>query len=194
MRLSVGNFMTIDGVMEAPGSDDDSLLEAELQGWSMPYMVDEIGMRILEQLQTNSGILLGRKTYDTFARFWPKMPADDPFGQLMNGKPKWVVSTTLDKADWNNTTIIRNNVFDEIRKLKAQPGNDIAIIGSGELIYSLMQHDLIDHIELLVCPVVLGKGKRMFGEFSAPKHFKLVSTTPFSSGAVILSYDLELKA
>jgi dihydrofolate reductase len=191
-KLVVGNFITLDGVMEAPGPADSSL--PELRGWSMPYMNDEIGMSIMAQIQANDGMLIGRKTYDTFASFWPNIPDSDPFGALMNGKQKYVVSTTLKSADWKNSTLINGNVIDEIRKLKAQPGGNLGITGSGDLIRSLMQHDLIDQFDLLVCPVVLGQGKHLFGEADAMKCFKLVSAIPYNTGAVMLSYELDRKA
>lgn len=159
-RIISGLFMTLDGVVEAPGSADTTLLEK--RGWSEPYMSQEIGMSIFELMQKSDGFLLGRKTYHDFAAFWPSMPAEDPFAQVMNSMPKYVVSTTLDRAEWNNSTLIRN--VEEISRLKQQPGKDINITGSPTLVRSLLDHGLLDEIQFMVCPVVLGTGRRLFNE------------------------------
>lgn len=176
--------MTLDGVVEAPGSADTSL--PEKRGWSEPYMNDEIGMSIFELMQKSDGFLLGRKTYQEFAAFWPTMPAEDPFAQLMNSMPKYVVSTTLARAEWNNSTLIRN--VDEISRLKQQPGKNVNIVGSPTLVRSLLEHNLLDEIQFMVCPVVLGTGKRLFNEGIDTKTLKLVDTKPFDTGMILLSY------
>ncbi len=190
-KIIAATFVTLDGVMEAPGRADTTL--PERRGWSEPYMNQEIGMSILDAMQQSGALLLGRKTYQDFAAFWPSMPDEDPFAKIMNSIPKYVVSTTLGKAEWNNSTLIKENVVEEISRLKQQPGKNISITGSGDLINSLMQHDLIDVYQLMLCPVVLGVGKRLFREGSNTKALKLVDTKPFSSGMVLLSYQPERK-
>ena len=190
-KIIAGTFVTLDGVMEAPGSGDTTL--PDHRGWTEPYMNDEIGMSLLEQIDDSDVILLGRKTYHDFANFWPAVPDSDPFGQRMNNKAKVVVSTTLDKADWKNSTLIKGNLAEEIGKLKQQPGKNISITGSGDLIHSLMQLDLIDEYQLLVFPVVLGIGKRLFSE-GMNKNLTLVEAKPFGTGVVRLTYQPDHKA
>ena len=185
-KLTAGLFMTLDGVIEAPGSGDTSL--PEKRGWSEPFMSEEIGQIIMGQMDDCDGLLLGRKTYEGFAAFWPSVPEDDPFGKRMNGMRKYVVSTTLDEPEWNNSILIKGNVADEIAKLKQQPGKNINITGSGTLVAWLLQHDLIDELQLLMCPVFLGGGERFFKDGSATKVLNLVDAKPFSSGMVMMSY------
>ena len=181
--------MTLDGVVEAPGSADTTL--PEKRGWSEPYMSQEIGMSIFDLIQKSDAFLLGRKTYQDFAAFWPSMPAEDPFAKVMNSMPKYVVSTTLNKAEWNNSTLIRD--MDEISRLKQQPGKDINITGSPTLVRSLLDHGLLDEIQFMVCPVVLGTGKRLFKDQIDTKTLKLVGTKPFETGMVVLSYQPDRK-
>jgi len=190
-KIFAGLFMTLDGVVEAPGSADTTLLEK--RGWSDPYMNQEIGMSILDQMQKSDALLLGRKTYQDFAAFWPTVPDEDPFGKIMNSIPKYVVSNTLKKAEWDNSTLIQGNVIEEISKLKQQSGQSINITGSPTLVQSLLQDDLIDELGLLVCPVVLGMGKRLFKDGSDTKTLKLVETKPFDSGMVMLTYQPDTK-
>jgi dihydrofolate reductase len=188
-RIVSGLFITLDGVVEAPGSGDTTL--PEKRGWSDPYMSQEIGMSIFELMQNSDGFLLGRKTYQDFAAFWPNMPPEDPFAKAMNNMPKYVVSTTLDKAEWDNSTLLRN--VEDVSRLKQQSGRDINITGSPTLVRSLLDHGLLDELQLMVCPVVLGTGKRLFNEGIDTKKFKLVNTKPFDTGMVLLSYQPEHK-
>ena len=176
--------MTLDGIVEAPGSADTTL--PEKRGWSDPYMSQEIGMSIYELIQKSQAFLLGRRTYQDFAAFWPSMPADDPFAQVMNSMPKYVISSTLDKAEWNNSTLLRG--MDDISRLKQTPGKDINITGSPTLVRSLLEQGLLDEIQFMVCPVVLGVGKHLFPEGIDTKTLKLVDAKPFDTGMVLLSY------
>ncbi len=191
-KIIAGLFTTLDGVVEAPGSGDTTL--PEKRGWSEPYMNEEIGMSIINQMNNSDALLLGRKTYQDFAAFWPSIPDTDPFAKIMNSIPKYVVSTTLDKVEWNNSTLIKGNVAEEISRLKQQPGKSINITGSPTLVLSLLQDDLLDELGLLVCPVVLGVGKRLFKDGSDTKALKLVDSKPFSSGMVMLTYQSDGKA
>jgi dihydrofolate reductase len=188
-KLIAAEFLTLDGVMEAPGSADTTL--PERRGWSEPYMTEEIGKIILDQMDASDALLLGRKTYQDFAAFWPSVPDEDPFGKKMNSFAKYVVSKTLNSVNWNNSRLIRGNVAEEVSRLKAQPGKNINIVGSGELVRSLMQNDLIDEYQLMVCPVLLGVGKRLFNEGSDKKSLRLVDTRAFDSGMLLLTYRIE---
>ena len=183
-KIVSGLFITLDGVVEAPGSADTTL--PEKRGWSEPYMSQEIGMSILDLIQKSEAFLLGRKTYQDFAAFWPTIPADDPFAQVMNSMPKYVVSTTLDKAEWNNSTLLRG--VEEISELKQQAGKDINITGSPTLVRSMLEQGLLDEIQFMVCPVVLGVGKRLSPEGIGTKTLRLADTKPFDTGMVLLSY------
>lgn len=183
-KIVSGLFITLDGVVEAPGSADTSL--PEKRGWSEPYMRQEIGMSIFDLIQKSEALLLGRRTYQEFAAFWPSMPADDPFAQVMNSMPKYVVSTTLDQAEWTNSTLLRG--VEEISQLRQQPGKDINITGSPTLVRSLLEQGLLDGIQFMVCPVVLGVGRRLFPDGIDTKNLKLVDAKSFDTGMVLLSY------
>jgi dihydrofolate reductase len=183
-RIISGMFMTLDGVVEAPGLGDTTL--PEKRGWSEPYMSPEIGMSILDLMQKSDGFLLGRRTYQDFAAFWPSMPADDPFAKVMNSMPKYVLSTTLDRAEWNNSILLRS--VDEISRLKQHSGRDINITGSSTLVRSLLQHSLLDELQFMVCLIVLGTGKRLFNNEIGARALRLVGTKPFDTGMVLLSY------
>ena len=177
-KLIVTEFLSLDGVMEEPM-------------WSFPYWNDDIAAFKGEETSNNEPMLLGRVTYDGFAEAWPKRGNADG-GDYFNGTRKYVVSTTLDNADWNNSTLIKDNVVEEIRKLKQQDGPDIVVHGSATLIQTLMQHDLVDRFRLLVYPVVLGKGKRLFKEGSTAT-LKLVESRALGSGVTALIYDVDRK-
>lgn len=175
MKLIVTEFMTLDGVVGEP------------QEWSFPYWSDETGKFKFEELQGTDAHLLGRITYQSFASAWPERTDEQGFAERMNSLPKYVVSTTLKKAEWNNSTIIKTNVVEEIAKLKKQPGGDILIAGSMTLIRTLMEHDLVDEYRLLVYPIVLGKGKRLFSDGVAAS-LQLTESKPMGSGVVLLRY------
>jgi dihydrofolate reductase len=185
-RIIVSEFVSLDGVMEGPGPDDPF----KLAGWTMPYWEKEIGQFKFAELFASDALLLGRVTYQGFAAAWPPRKDEMGFADRMNSLPKLVVSTTLNEVAWNNSRLIKGNLTEEIFKLKQQPGQDILIAGSAKLVRSLVQLDLIDRFQLLVYPVVLGSGKRLFSEESDTK-LKLVETKTFSSGVVLLSYQPE---
>jgi dihydrofolate reductase len=182
MKLVVTEFMTLDGVVEAPNE------------WSFPYWTDETGKFKLEELLATDVQLLGRVTYEGFASAWPGMERDEAgFADKMNSMPKYVVSTTLKKAEWNNSTIIKSNVVEEVSALKKQSGGDILVAGSMTLIRALMEHDLVDEYRLLTYPVVLGKGKRLFSDGMSAS-LKLTESRPMgSTGVVLLRYQPERK-
>ncbi|MFN8375616.1 MAG: dihydrofolate reductase family protein [Anaerolineae bacterium] len=185
-KVTAGLFMTLDGVVEAPGSGDTTL--PGKRGWSERFTNEEIGTLILNQIDNCDALLLGRKTYQGFAAFWPSVPDENPFGYRMNNTPKVVVSTTLSSVEWKNSTLLKGNLADEINRLKQQPGKNISMTGSTELVYSLLQLGLIDELQLMICPVVLGVGKRLFKESDVPLYLKLADSRSFSTGIVMLTY------
>jgi dihydrofolate reductase len=187
-KLIVSEFMTLDGVMQAPGGkDEDTDGGFEYGGWTIPYWHDDIGRAFLQMMQDCDAILLGRRTYVTHAEAFEPMKPGNPFGDAMNAPKKYVVSKTLQKPIWRNTTIIRDNVIDSVRSLKAEPGRNILIDGSSRLVHALLVHGLVDELHLLVYPLSLGKGKRVLPE-GVRLEFSLLSTTPYPSGVVRLHY------
>jgi dihydrofolate reductase len=173
-KLVVTEFLSLDGVMEAPM-------------WTFPYWNDEIAAFKGEESTASDALLLGRVTYEGFAEAWPARTDVESGGVYFNGVRKYVVTTTLDKAEWNNSVIIRDNVADEIAKLKQQDGSDITIHGSGKLVQSLIPTGLIDRYRFLIYPVVLGKGQRLFEGIDTK--LKLVESKSFSSGVVGVIYE-----
>ena len=182
-KIFVTEFVSLDGVMEDPGGAEKFVHG----GWTMPYWNDEIGKFKFDELRASDALLLGRVTYQGFAAAWPSRTDEEGFAQRMNSLPKYVVSTTLDKAEWTNSHLIKGEISKEVFKLKQQPGQDIMVAGSNKLVQTLMQHDLVDEYRLLVYPVVLGSGKRLFGDASKVT-LKPVETRMFSSGVVLLRY------
>lgn len=171
--IVVTEFVSLDGVMEHPA-------------WTFPYWNDEIARFKGDETDAADALLLGRVTYEGFAAAWPD--SEDEGAPYMNSVAKYVVSSTLTSAEWNNTSLIRDDVVETIRQLRAQPGKDILVYGSATLVQTLMQNDLVDRYRLLVYPVVLGAGKRLF-QTGTTATLKLVSTQSFSSGVVGLIYE-----
>ncbi len=187
-KLIVSEFMTLDGVMQAPGGkDEDRDGGFEHGGWTIPYWHDDIGATFGELMQNTDAFLLGRKTYVTHAEAFEPLPPGDVFGDMMNAPKKYVVSKTLRKPIWRDTTIIRDNVIDAVRKLKAEAGKNILTDGSSQLVHTLIEHDLVDELHLLVYPITLGAGKRVLPE-GVHKKFKLKSAKPYPTGVVGLHY------
>jgi dihydrofolate reductase len=190
-KLIVSEFMTLDGVMQAPGGkDEDRDGGFEHGGWTIPYWHDDIGKAFGALMQNTDAFLLGRRTYVTHAEAFEPMPAGDFFGDMMNSPKKYVVSKTLQKPIWRDTTIIREDVIESVRKLKAQPGKNILTDGSSQLVHALIANDLVDELHLLVYPLVLGTGKRVLPNGVHAK-FRLKSATPYPTGVVGLHYTLQ---
>jgi dihydrofolate reductase len=180
--------MTLDGVIQAPGGkDEDRDGGFEHGGWTWPYWHDDIGASFVALMQGTDAFLLGRKTYVTHAQAFEPLPAGDFFGDLMNAPKKYVVSRTLTEPIWRDTTIIRDDPVEAVRALKAQPGGNIMTDGSSQLVHALLEHDLVDELHLLLYPLTVGGGKRLFpdGTYST---FALVSAKPYPSGVVGLHY------
>lgn len=172
-KLVVTEFVSLDGIMEAPA-------------WTFPYWNDEIANFKGEESEASDALLLGRVTYQGFAAAWPQ--SKDEGAAYFNNVRKYVVSTTLDKVEWNNSILIKDNIVEEIAKLKQQEGKDITVHGSATLVQTLTQHDLVDSYRLLVYPLVVGKGIRLFQEGTTAK-LNLVKTQSFSSGVAALVYE-----
>ncbi|HEX6271776.1 MAG TPA: dihydrofolate reductase family protein [Polyangiaceae bacterium] len=187
-KLVVSEFISLDGVIQAPGGADEDTDNGFSQGgWTMPYWHDDIGARFGAFMQDVDAFLLGRRTYITHAQAFEPMPAGDPFGDMMNAPAKYVVSTTLEKPIWRNTTIIRDNVVEAVRALKAQAGKTIITDGSSKLVHTLLANDLVDELHLLLYPLALGGGKRLFPE-KVQRKFALKAASPFPTGVVDLHY------
>src|SRR6185369_3724918 len=187
-KLIVSEFLSLDGVMQAPGgAEEDTEGGFKHGGWTVPYWHDAIGGAFGAMMQDTDAFLLGRKTYVTHANAFEPMPAGDLFGDMMNAPAKYVVSKTLDKPIWRNTTIIRDDVVEAVRQLKAAPGKNILTDGSHQLVHTLLAHDLVDELHLLLYPLTVGGGKRLFPE-GTPRKFKLVDAKPLASGVVSIHY------
>ncbi|MET9480402.1 dihydrofolate reductase family protein [Streptomyces sp. NPDC006638] len=187
MELTATTFVSLDGVMQAPGApDEDTSGGFPYGGWVVPFSDDDMGAFVAENFGRVDAFLLGRRTYDIFSSYWPLVtdPADPVAGPL-NTLPKYVVSTTLEKAEWENTTVISSDVAEEIRRLKSRPGRQLQIHGSGALVRSLMAEGLIDTYHLLVFPVRLGRGARLFPEGGTPAAFRTTAARTTSTGVVI---------
>ncbi|MGR6012968.1 dihydrofolate reductase family protein [Bacillus paranthracis] len=178
-KIIVSMYLSLDGVMEEPA-------------WTAPYFNEEVAKFQSNLLFESEALLLGRVTYQGFAAAWPSMTDEEGFADKMNSIPKFVASTTLEKTEWN-ANLIKDNVIEEISKLKEQPGQNLLIYGSGDLTQTLMQHDLIDEYHFIVNPVIVGSGKRLFKTGNDTKALKLIETITTSSGVVILSYQPEKK-
>ena len=189
-KLIVSEFVTLDGVMQAPGGkDEDRDGGFEHGGWTLPYWHDDIGAAFVGLMRECDAFLLGRRTYVTHAEAFEPLPAGDFFGDLMNAPKKYVVSRTLQQPIWRDTTIIRDDVIESVRALKAQPGKNILTDGSSQLVHALLQHGLVDELHLLVYPIALGSGKRVFPN-GVDTAFELKSATPYPTGVVGLHYAL----
>jgi dihydrofolate reductase len=185
-KVVVSEYVTLDGVMEDPGGGEGG----KYGGWSFQYWDDEAAKFKFDELYASDALLLGRVTYQGFAKAWPSLKDEAGFADRMNSLTKYVVSTTLQKAEWNNSRLIKKNVAEEVSKLKQQPGQDILVAGSAQLVHTLMQNDLVDEIRLMVHPVIVGGGKRLFSDGSDRKVLNLAGTKTFSKGITVLTYQL----
>ena len=177
-KITAGLFVSLDGVVGSP------------EKWQLPYFGEDMGEAVGAAMAAADAMLLGRVTYQEFASYWPGVSSEEQsFAGYMNDTPKYVVSTTLEEPlGWNNSTLIKGNVAEEVARLKQQPGKNIGITGSATLVRSLLRDDLLDELGLMVHPVVVGSGKRLFEEGGAPKGLKLVDSKTFSTGVVYLTY------
>jgi dihydrofolate reductase len=185
VRVVVTEFVSLDGVVEDPGGSEDF----EYGGWSFEFDRGEEGDKFkLDEALASEALLLGRVTYQGFADAWPSRSGE--FADKFNTMPKYVVSTTLEDPEWTNSTVIGGNVAEEVSKLREQPGGDLVVHGSPTLVQALTEHDLVDEYRLMVFPVVLGKGKRLFGETNDKKTLRLTGSQPVGKdGVVVLTYE-----
>ena len=177
-KIVAGLFVSLDGVFESPDQ------------WHFPYFNDEMGEAVGAQMAESDAMLLGRQTYEEFAGFWPQQGSEVDGADHMNTTPKFVVSTTLASAAWQNTTVIRGNLGEALTRLKQQPGKEIAVVGSGTLVRSLLRDNLLDELRLLVHPIVVGHGKRLFPDGTDQQPLKLVESKTFGTGVLYLTYQL----
>jgi dihydrofolate reductase len=187
-KLIVSEFMSLDGVIQAPGGkDEDRDGGFAYGGWTLPYWHDDIGKSFFALMQDCDAFLLGRRTYETHAEAFEPMAPGNPFGDAMNAPRKYVVSKTLQQPTWRSTTIIRDDMIEAVRALKAEPGKNILTDGSSQLVQALLLHDLVDELHLLVYPLILGGGKRILPD-GVHRTFTLMSATPYPTGVVGLHY------
>jgi len=191
-KIVVSEFMSLDGVIQAPGGKDEDTEGGFTQGgWTWPYWDDAIGDHFTNVMSEGDTLLLGRKTWHIHGGAFEPMADGDPNEPGFNAMQKYVVSTTLaDASAWRNSTLIKDNVIEEVRALKAQPGKNIFIDGSSVLIQTLARHDLIDEYYLLVYPIVLGGGKKIFPD-DVRRNLRLVEARPLSSGVVLTHYTVD---
>jgi dihydrofolate reductase len=189
-KIVVLTFVTLDGIMQAPGGPkEDPSGDFKYGGWSVGYWDDFMGKVMEIQMSKPFDLLLGRKTYEIFAAYWPH--AQEPGADYLNEAKKYVVSTTLGKLDWNNSTLITGDTVDEIKKLKKQEGPEIQVHGSSNLIQTLLKNDLIDEFRLKIFPITIGTGKRLFGDGTIPASFKLIETKSSTTGVIVATYTRE---
>jgi dihydrofolate reductase len=182
-RIVVTEFVSLDGVMEDPGGSENFAQG----GWSFKISRGDEGDKFkLDETFASEALLLGRVTYEGFAEAWPSR--DGEFADKFNNMPKYVVSSTLDEPEWNNSTVLKGDVVEEVRKLKEEQDGDIVVHGSARLVQTLIEHDLVDELRLMVYPVVLGSGKRLFGDTSDGKPLRLVESKVVGDGVSILIY------
>jgi len=185
-KIIVLSFITLDGIMQAPGAPgEDTSGSFRYGGWTVPYFDELLGEVMGDQMKQPFNLLLGRKTFEIFASYWPQHAGDWPG---INEAAKYVVSNTLTKHDWKNSIFIKGDVVEEIKKLKMQDGPDLQVHGSGNLIQTLLKHDLVDELWLKTFPVMLGSGKRLFAEGTIPAAFKLTDSKVSPGGVIIASY------
>jgi dihydrofolate reductase len=189
-RIVVNNNVTLDGVMQAPARpDEDRRGGFEHGGWATPYFDPVMAEEAGAGMASGGAVLFGRRTYEDFATVWPHMPGDNQFAAFLNNTPKYVASKTLEEPlTWGNSTLLAGDAPESVARLKESDGPDLVILGSGELIRSLLPHGLIDEFRLLIHPLVLGEGRRLFDEGDAYTKFRLVDTKPTTTGVIIATY------
>jgi dihydrofolate reductase len=175
-KIIAGLFISLDGVVEAP------------ETWQFPYFNDEMGAAVTAQAEASDTMLLGRRTYEEFAAFWPNQSSDEPFADVMNDTPKLVASTTLTDVEWQNSTLIEGDVVEALKRMKEQPGKAISITGSPTLVRSLLRAGVLDELRLLVHPIVVGHGKRLFEAEEQPIPLRLIEAKTFTTGVQAMTY------
>jgi dihydrofolate reductase len=190
MKLTVTTFLSLDGVYQAPGGpEEDRTGGFELGGWSFPYADEDAGRLVVDWFAQADAFLLGRRTYDIFAAYWPLVTDEnDPIAGPLNTLPKYVASRTLGSLDWQGAELLDGDVPEAVARLKAQPGRELQVHGSGDLLQTLMAHDLVDVHRLFIHPLVLGGGRRLFRDGLPPRSLKLAEATTTGTGVVVATY------
>jgi dihydrofolate reductase len=189
-KVIVNEFLSLDGVMQGPGGPDEDRRDGfEHGGWSMPYF-DEVAMgEATAGMAECGGYLFGRRTYQIMAAHWPSAPDDDPFAGSLNGLPKYVASRTLEEPlEWQNSTLLKGDAAEAVAGLKQEQGKDLVVLGSGDFVQTLMEHDLVDEYHFMVDPIVLGSGHRLFRDGSPTTKLRLVDSKTSGTGVLIVSY------
>jgi dihydrofolate reductase len=187
--LRVVAFLSLDGVMQSPGApDEDTEGGFRHGGWQPPYFDDVLVRTAGEGMASTGAYLFGRKTYAKMASYWPRVGNDDPFARHLNATPKHVASRTLDGVEWQGTQLLEGDAAEAVRELKADPGGSITVLGSGDLVQTLIAHDLVDEYFLVVFPLLLGGGKRLFRDDGQLRRLRLVSSQETSTGGLMLTY------
>jgi dihydrofolate reductase len=190
-RIIANTNLTLDGVMQAPGrADEDTRDGFEHGGWGQPYFDEVMAQKAGEGMASTGAFLFGRRTYQDFASVWPTMPEDNPFAAVLNERPKYVVSTTLrEPLPWANSSLLEGDPDETVSALKEREDKDIVVLGSGELVRSLMERGLVDRYVLWIHPLVLGSGRRLFTDGLSTASLRLVDTTTTTTGVVIATYE-----
>ena len=190
MELVVTNHVTLDGVMQAPaGADEDPRGGFEHGGWAAANADEVMGKAMGEGIARGGALLFGRRTYEKMAAFWPHQPADNPYANVINGRDKYVASRTLaEPLAWANATLLEGDAADAVAALKDQRGGSLSVLGSGDLLQSLIRRDLVDRWVLLIHPLVLGTGLRLFPDGGAPARMRLTDSVPTTTGVIIATY------
>jgi dihydrofolate reductase len=187
-KLVVLTFITLDGVMQAPGGpQEDTSGGFKYGGWTVGYWDDFMSKVMDAQMGISFDLLLGRKTYEIFASYWPNIK-NDPVADRLNEAKKYVVSTTLSKLDWKNSVLLKGDIVEEVKKLKQQDGPEIQVHGSSNLIQTLLKNDLVDELRLKIFPITIGTGKRLFGDGTIPASFKLLENKASTTGVIVATY------
>jgi dihydrofolate reductase len=190
-RVIVTNFLTLDGVMQAPAAPDEDRRDGfEHGGWAPPYADSVLGEAMGQGMARGGSLLLGRRTYEQMASFWPHQPDDNPYAAVINSRQKYVASRTLkEPLQWRNSTLLEGDAADAVAELRAGSGDDIGVVGSGELVQALMRRGLVDAYVLVIHPLVLGSGRRLFADGGAPAALRLVDSTTTTTGVIVATYE-----
>ncbi|MGH3679881.1 MAG: dihydrofolate reductase family protein [Natronosporangium sp.] len=189
-KLVVGEFISLDGVVQAPGAPNEDRDGGFAHGgWTVPLFDEELGEIMTELVTRAGGLLLGRKTYEGFAASWPLVTDDDPIAATLNRIPKYVASRTLTTLDWNNSTLLTGDVPKAVADLKQESGGELQVAGSSDFLQTLIRHDLVDRYQLIVFPVLIGSGKRLFGDGTRPANLRLVDAKTTGTGVMVQTFE-----